>query len=252
LNVTADRIKALQIWADGIHDVMLRSRAQLGQDVLMAGNGNASVHSDFNGKNVEHFFKPATFSYYFDPNNVQGFLYWQANSKEPRMNENLYEIGYPYGTQTFYRYMRYGLTASLLAGVHFDPNLGADNTNNNWWFDEYWIDNATGRPTEDLEIGSGYLGEPLGDYYTVQANVYRRDFENGIVLLNNTSGSSTVNLNGTYRYLDATNGGQDPTANPGGETTSVTMTWYEGRILLNPLPPVDSTPPATISDLYAN
>jgi hypothetical protein len=250
LNVTEDRVKALQIWADGIHDIMLRSRQKLGQDVLMAGNGDASVHSDFNGKNVEHFFSPSRFSYYFDPNNLQGFLYWQAHSKEPRMNENLYEILYPYGTSTFYKYMRYGLTASLLAGVYFDPNLGSDNENNSWWFDEYWIDIATGRPTDILETGSGYLGEPLGDFYIVQSNVYRRDFENGIVLLNNTSGSSTVNLGGTYRYLDATNGGQDPVANLGGETDSVTMSWYDGRILLNPLPPQDSTPPGTINDLY--
>ncbi|MFA6391717.1 MAG: putative glycoside hydrolase [Patescibacteria group bacterium] len=250
LNITADRLKAQQIWANGIHDIMLRSRQKLGQEVLMVGNGNASVHSDFNGKHLEHFFTPSTFLQYFDPNNVQGFLYWQNNSKEPRMNDNLYKISGSYGTQSFYKSMRYGLTASLLAGVYFDPNSGAENVNNTWWFDEYWIDTETARPTDILETGSGYLGEPQGDYYMVQSNVYRRDFENGIVLLNNTSGSSTINLGGTYRYLDATNGGQDPVANLGGETDSVTMSWYDGRILLNPLPPQDSTPPGTINDLY--
>jgi hypothetical protein len=251
LNVAQDLAKAEQIWLDGIHSMMQQTHQRLGQEAIIIGN-NASIHQDFNGRLYEHKFSPSTFSQHLDPNNQQGFIYWEKNSLSPHLNENLFQNSYTFGTTAHYRYMRYGLTASLLAGIHFNPNTGAANSNNTWWYDEYWIDFATARPTDDRSVGSGYLGEPLGDYYTVQTNVYRRDFENGIVLLNNQALSATINLGGTYRYLDATSGGQDAAANSGGETTSVTLGGIDGRILLNPLPPVDNTAPGTINDLVAN
>jgi hypothetical protein len=44
--------------------------------------------------------------------------------------------------------------------------------------------------------------------------------------------SATTPLSGTFRYIQ---GVQDPTANPGGLTSSVALQGYDGRILLRAL-----------------
>jgi hypothetical protein len=251
LNDNADLAKATQIWIEGMHAQMQKNRAHLGQDMLTVGNGNAEYHADYNGNLWERFFQPSTLTYYFDPANTRGFEYWEEHSLSPRLNDNLFENAYLLGSTSYYRYHRYGLAASLMTGIYYNSQ-SPDGNRSQSWFDEYWVDFNTGQPTDDYATGRGYLGLPVTDYVQIQTGVYRRDFEHGIVLLNNNIGSSTVDLGGTYRYLDATNGGQDPAANPGGETTSVTLNWYDGRILLNPLPPVDSTPPGMISNLTAN
>ncbi|MFA6272380.1 MAG: putative glycoside hydrolase [Patescibacteria group bacterium] len=250
LNNSADLDKATQIWNEGMHAQMQKNRERLGQDMLTVGNGNAVYHGDYNGNLWERVFQPSTLTYYFDPANTRGFEYWEENSLAPHLNDNLFENANLQGSTSYYRYHRYGLAASLMTGIYYNPQ-SPDGNRSQSWFDEYWVDFETGQPTDDYAVGRGYLGLPTTDYAQVQSGIYRRDFENGIVLLNNTIATSTVNLGGTYRYIDATEGGQDPAANPGGETDSVTLSMYDGRILLNPLPPVDSTPPGTISDLIA-
>ena len=63
------------------------------------------------------------------------------------------------------------------------------------------------------------LGLPTGDYYSYQS-VYARDYENGTVLVNTSSSTYTVDLQGTYET-------------PGGEVvTEITMAGKSGAILM--------------------
>ena len=75
-------------------------------------------------------------------------------------------------------------------------------------------------------------------------NVYRRDYEGGIALVNATAAPVTVNLNGTFRKIKGT---QAPTVNDGTLCTSVTLPAQDGIVLLRPAatPVVDTTPPTT-------
>jgi hypothetical protein len=62
-------------------------------------------------------------------------------------------------------------------------------------------------------------------------NVFRRDFENGIVLANATPVSRTVHLGGTFLRI---NGTQDPAINNGAAVTSVTLPPHDGLLLVSP------------------
>lgn len=73
-------------------------------------------------------------------------------------------------------------------------------------------------------------------------NIYRRDFQNGIVLVNPAGTAQTVPLGQTYRRLI---GIVDPTGNNGQSVTQVTVQASDALFLLSD----DRTPPATISDL---
>jgi hypothetical protein len=59
--------------------------------------------------------------------------------------------------------------------------------------------------------------------------VYRRDFDNGIVIVNTTDTTVTVPLERTYTRLKGT---QDPVVNDGSPVTSVTIAGRDARVLL--------------------
>ncbi len=125
-----------------------------------------------------------------------------------------------------YQKMRFGLTTALLGDGYFSYEI---NTNGHaylglLWFDEY--DNAG--------AGKGYLGKPVKDAFVArdlgsEGKVYRRDFENGIVICNPTSQEITVDLGDTFTLIKGT---QVPEINTGEKVSSISITGLDGRILL--------------------
>lgn len=104
-------------------------------------------------------------------------------------------------------------------------NEQVDGTNTATWMycDEFWGGQlATG----------GYLGQPLSTALGAVATlgspwsgtVYRRDFTNGIVLINLGTTSQTVSLGGTYYHLRTAYGSQS--INNAASATSVTLTTF--------------------------
>ena len=82
------------------------------------------------------------------------------------------------------------------------------------------------------------LGKAVGtvwlDDVKLQAgdrNVYRRDFEGGVALVNATEAPATVDLGGTFRKIKGT---QAPTVNDGSLVTAVTLPPKDGLVLLRP------------------
>jgi hypothetical protein len=59
--------------------------------------------------------------------------------------------------------------------------------------------------------------------------VLRRDFENGIVLLNTTPGRVSIELERPYARLRGT---QDPVTNDGARASSVTIDGHDGIVLV--------------------
>ena len=117
----------------------------------------------------------------------------------------------------------------------------------NWWYDEYSVDLTTGTAIQSL-AAKGYLGLPLSDAHSpsnkdlllstflinndarAKYNVWRRDFQNGIVLVNPSRISKTVDLNGTYKKIL---GVYDPEFNDGSQVTKITLQPESGIILLD-------------------
>jgi hypothetical protein len=80
------------------------------------------------------------------------------------------------------------------------------------------------------------------------ASVYRRDFENGIVLLNYTTSPQTVQLGGSFKHLSI--GGSQ--YYDGATVTSETIAPSDGRILLAMGTPLPAPPPAVTTRLEQN
>jgi hypothetical protein len=78
--------------------------------------------------------------------------------------------------RTYYPYMRFGLMFTLMNDGYFAYEFGDTQHGQDWWYDELDFD----------------LGNAQGPATLVTPNIYRRDFDNGIVLLNASNIRQTV------------------------------------------------------------
>jgi hypothetical protein len=105
---------------------------------------------------------------------------------------------------------------------------------------------ANGTGTADLQFHlAGELGDVwLDDVHFQQGvtNLWRRDFQNGIVLVNPDAASMTVPLERPYRRIQ---GVTDPITNDGAIVTQITVPPSDARFLIGD----DQIPPAAVNDL---
>jgi hypothetical protein len=131
------------------------------------------------------------------------------------------------GSPTDYQGMRYGLCSALLGNAYY-----------------YYDQGGGGRQTYGTYIDFDEFNSNLGAALAAplvfpgaaawQKGVYRRDFENGIALVNpKGNGTQTVTLETSYKHLSGT---QAPTVNNGQTVTKVTLNDRDGVILLRITP----------------
>jgi hypothetical protein len=122
------------------------------------------------------------------------------------------------GSVTDYQDFRYGLTSCLLGGGYYyhSDGAGIGGYHNVNWFDEF-----------DNNLGAASTFAFPGPW---QNGVYRRDFQNGIALVNpKGNGAQTVTLETGYKKIT---GSQDPGVNDGSTVTSVSLADRDGLILM--------------------
>ena len=151
---------------------------------------------------------------------VEGWAGWQVMMTQ--YNAIMAAIGQPklgilnqWGDPTDYQSMRYGLGSTMLN----DGYYAFTNQNNGYygvtWFDEF-----------DSNLGQAQA-IPTAAW---KQGVWRRDFDNGIVLVNpKGNGPQTVTLETSFVKLKGT---QDPVTNSGATVTSVTLKDRDGIILM--------------------
>lgn len=123
-----------------------------------------------------------------------------------------------------YQGMRYGLGSCLLDNGYYYFN--ATSYSGVTWFDEFNSD--LGAPIAG-PAGSATATYSNGGLTVYQNGVWRRDFQNGIVLVNpKGNGTQTVSLETSYKHLS---GSQDPSVNNGATVTTVTLNDRDGVIL---------------------
>jgi len=239
-------------WSDGLRLYLDKLRQAVGPDKIIYLNWGIEYYQAVNGDNFEGFPDEAGklgdnswHDVVFGPFHRGSYFDWVSRSPEPNItmietydDNNVPSGAYdnPCGKPGFrpnYRKMRFGLTTALLNNGYFSYEM---NTNGHgslclMWFDEY--DNAG--------AGRGYLGYPLGDAYRVDParlslhksglEVWQRDYENGIAIVNATSKAITISLGGTFRKI---NGTQAPIVNDGSLVDQVTLPAIDGIILLRP------------------
>jgi hypothetical protein len=142
--------------------------------------------------------------------------------------------------------MRNGIAVYGLSNTASSSNVSdlTDPTNTATYpaFDEFW--------GGSLNL-AGYLGAASstaqGAVQTVgwQNGVWRRDFVNGIALVNPAgNGSRTVTLETTYQKLTGT---QVPSVNNGQKVTSVTLADGDGLILMRVTQATTPAPPTSVT-----
>jgi hypothetical protein len=124
------------------------------------------------------------------------------------------------GNPTDYQAMRYGLTSTLMDDGYFYFFNEKKSYTGVVWFDEY-----------DAKLGAA-TSSPATKAY--QNGVYRRDFENGIALVNpKGNGPQEVTLEGDFVKLKGT---QDSGVNNGQTVRKVTLKDRDGIILMRKNP----------------
>jgi hypothetical protein len=136
-----------------------------------------------------------------------------------------------WGNPTDYQSFRYGFASCLMNDAYYSFTDASKGYSGVVWFDEY---NAN-------------LGQPVSPPPTAawQNGVWRRDFTNGIALVNpKGNGPQTVQLGGTFVRIQ---GSQDPSVNNGQKVTSVTLQDRDGLILLRESPVEQPKAPTGVS-----
>lgn len=119
-----------------------------------------------------------------------------------------------HGSPTDYRFFRYAYASCLLDDGYFSFNDKVVMYSSVPWFDEY-----------DFKLGQALAGPPAAAW---SQGVWRRDFKNGVVLVNPTIASRTVTLEPGLRRLAGT---QDSAVNDGAAVSQLTLRPKDGIVL---------------------
>lgn len=152
-----------------------------------------------------------------------------------------YQIFQQDGSTTDYQAMRYGLASCLLDNAYYSHSNGSS-YDTIALYDEYNFN--LGAPAAG-PAGSATATYSNGGLTVWSQGVWRRDFANGIALVNpKGNGPQTVTLETTYRHLSGT---QAPSVNNGQTVTTVTLNDRDGVILARTSQlPVPAAPVLTV------
>jgi hypothetical protein len=218
-------------WAVGLTRVGLLMRSFLPGKII-GGNGNWNVGTGIGGIDFRPYQSPpddylrsANYTllenlglYAADPDGVVGQIRTWLDYPDPRRQPRYFAVLDKLSGPGDFRAMRWGLSLATIAGAYYEAY--ASSHNDTLWYDEY--DGGVGVRRRN------WLGAPIGGPVKLPSGVWRRDYENGVVLNNSTGSAQTVSLGGTYRRLQGT---QDPSVNDGTAVGEVTVPSYDGLFL---------------------
>lgn len=206
------------LWAERTKYFLQYARDNLNTKYLVINGSSLSTYQTYvNGRMFENFPTP------WENDGSWGTIMnnWVRNKKsnqQPQIviiNSNSDNTG----RQNDYKKIRFGIGSSLLEDGYFSFDYGDEDHGQLWWYDEYELD----------------LGVPLGtaksqnNFSNYQPDVWQRDFANALVLVNSTASKKTVSLDGEYEKVHGT---QDTVTNDGSIVSSVSLSGYDGLVLL--------------------
>ncbi len=200
-------------WYEGMKKLYEYTRERAQPGTIIIGNGHTSGYVDaLNGKMIENF---GVHSW------IDVMRTYKANQLSPFnpviniLNANAGNTNNPES----YQAMRFGLASTLMENGYYSFDFGDQNHGQTWWYDEYAV--ALGNP---LGPASSAGGETK-----YAKNVWSRNFENGITVVNSTDETKTITLGGEYEKIHGT---QDPITNDGSIVSEVTLAPKDGLILM--------------------
>ncbi len=241
-----------ELWIAGTRAMLDHSRRVFPEGSVIVGNGGwvtGDVYDTrLNGMMVEQFLEgEAAGGEPFAWSAVMRSHYWHsANAQPPQF---AFIMANRDGPGDF-AFVRFALASALLTDGYFCFTNRSGAYGSDWWYDEYAVDLETGRAERRAEY-KGYLGTPSGVAYNAadprerlpdwlgtggtgaEQRVWRRDFTNGIVLVNPTARAVSLRFETAYRKIRGT---IDPGFNDGQTLTGIMLPARGGAILLNLAP----------------
>jgi len=206
-------------WLERVQYFLQLSKQKINTKYLIInGNSNPKFQPYVNGRMFESF--PASWDWGGNWSTIMNYLVrGKKNNSLPTMviiNSGTNNTG----NKNDYKKMRFGLASSLMEDdVYYSFDYGEDNHGQIWWYDEY--DVALGDPTGKSISQTGLT--QYGD------DVWRRDYTNGVALVNSTNEIQTIDLGADYEKII---GKQDPSTNDGAITNKVQIKPKDGLVML--------------------
>jgi len=208
-------------WQEHIQDLINRTRSKISPKVLVINLDKInSYESGLNGVMMENF--PSShlsndwatlINYYLNELPLK-----TENPKIFIINANTNNSG----QMTSYQEMRFGLTSTLLGDGYYSFDHGDQTHSQVWWYDEYNI--SLGK----AQTHARNLLKP--NNYTIKSGLWRRDFENGIVLVNSTNQKQDYIF--SQEEFEKINGTQDRRVNNGARVNLISLEPNDGIVLL--------------------
>ena len=201
---TDDAATADRAWRVGMAK-LLRNIRVTNPTAILIGNGGISFPEMLNGVFLENF--PA----WNWTVNLREYRTTVAKNPKPSytiVNVHTQDADRP----TDYQRMRFGLANTLLSDGYSSFDKGSAGHSVLWWYDEY---EAT-------------LGAPRRDPRLLATNVWARDFQNGIAIVNGGSKNQRIPLPGEFEKL---RGSQDPATNDGTIVRAIDLAGNDGILL---------------------
>lgn len=228
--VKDEATNANEAWRHGMTRLLSTTRVKLGPDKIVLTNGSslADYQPYTNGRMFESF-----------PTPWEGRGAW-ADSMRPYLTlaeQNLRPVTHVVngntddtGNARNYRDMRFALTSTLMGDGYFSYDYGVTSHAQLWWYDEY--DTTLGRPVSGVKPAASEDFMATADYATIGEGFWRREFQNGLVLVNATAETKHLEFDEEYEKIHGT---QDQAVNSGEIVTEVSVGPEDGVILLRPL-----------------
>ncbi|HNX11182.1 MAG TPA: putative glycoside hydrolase [bacterium] len=174
-------------WQEGVENILSATRDRVGSKYILLANSSSYLpyHQYLNGRLFEDF-----------PSVYEGRGTWEDNISSYQkiqavnLSPQIYVFNLTNNESDNFSRRLYGLSSSVLFdNIYFSFDRNISDHGQSWWFKEYDFN----------------LGEPLGAaqelFDETGAKYYRREFRNGLAILNPQAQETTINLETEYRLV---------------------------------------------------
>lgn len=220
-NGKADSIRNVNDeWSNGVKKMLKKTRSLIGDNYLIMGNGKVfqPYQNLLNGVMFEGF--PASWE---SSGNWGGILSTYSRIASNNNNPRATIINSYDGSRQNYQRMRFGLATTMLESHgYFSFDFDVSSHNQVWWYDEYDVSLGKARSA------SYNLLDKNSSIY--KNGLWRRDFENGIVMVNSSNKEQLHVFKG--EEFEKINGTQDRTVNNGSAINFIKLKANDAIMLL--------------------
>lgn len=208
------------LWSVGFQKMLAKTRALAGKNFIIIGNGQIydNYQSTLNGMMLENFPSPwengGTWS-----GSMQTYSKLSTLNADPQISViNIYDKN-----QQNYRHVRYGLASTLLGDGFFSYDYDVTSPGQTWWYDEYSVNLGSAQSTAYNLLAASGVG---GNW---SSGLWRRDFKNGVALVNSTAKKRIYVF--AQEELEKIKGVQDKVVNNGQKINYLALEPQDGIVL---------------------